>query len=167
MRKLYLLTAILLLSAAWMVAQDTSQPGSSSSSQTSSDQANSSQSTNAPETTIEGCLSGSSGSYTLTDASGKIYQLQGDASKLSDHVGHEVRIKGSETGASASASTPSGASASASTSTSGNPSSSASPSSASSPSGNASAAIQFNVEKVKKISDTCTSSSMKALPANK
>jgi hypothetical protein len=180
MKKLCLFTAILLLSSAWVVAQDNSQAGSSSSpsstnqagtsgsSQTSSDQAgtyNSSQtSSNASQTTIEGCLSGSGGNYTLTDNSGKTYQLQGDTSKLSEHVGHEVRIKGTETGASASSNTPSGVSASASTSGSGNNPSSSSASnpssSASSPAGSASAAIQFNVKSVKHVATSCKSSSM-------
>ena len=72
MRKLCLLTAVLLLVSAWVVAQDSSQAAGAEASQTSS---------NAGETTtIEGCLSGSAGNYTLTDNSGKTYQLQGDSS---------------------------------------------------------------------------------------
>jgi hypothetical protein len=43
---------------------------------------------------IEGCLHGAAGNYTLTDDSGTTYQLEGDTSKLSEHVGHEVRITG-------------------------------------------------------------------------
>jgi hypothetical protein len=161
MKKLCLLTAVLLVLSAWVVAQDT-QAGGSSSPQSSSDQANSSQSSsNTSQTTIEGCLAGSSGSYTLSDNSGKTYQLRGDTSKLSDHVGHQVRLKGSETGASASATTSSGASATANTGSSGSnpPSSSASPSGASSPSGSASAAIQFDVKSVKHVSEHCTTPS--------
>ena len=155
MRKLCLLTAVLLLVSAWVVAQDSSQAAGAKASQTSS---------NAGETTtIEGCLSGSAGNYTLTDKTGKTYQLQGDSSKLGDQVGHQVRINGSEGGAVASATAPSGANASASTSSSGsNPSSSSSASkpsdSAPNRSGSASAAIQFNVSGVTKISDTCTAS---------
>jgi hypothetical protein len=150
MTKPWLLTAILLLSSVWAVAQDTSQAANSNSSQTSS---------SASETTIEGCLSGSAGNYSLTDTSGKTYQLQGDNSKFSDQIGHQVRIKGT-TAASASATTPSGATASASTSGSGN---NPSPSSANNPTnskagspGSASAAIQFNVASIEKISDSCT-----------
>jgi hypothetical protein len=44
--------------------------------------------------TVKGCLGGSEGSYTLTDSHGTVYQLSGDTSKLSDHVGHEVKITG-------------------------------------------------------------------------
>src|SRR2546430_7546443 len=146
MRKTWLACLVLLLSAAWMVAQSTdasqagsSQAGTSSagSSQAGSAQAGSSQTgtssadTNAAssqgtssgqstsggnESPIEGCLSGSGGNFTLTDKSGKSYQLQGDTSKLSDHVGQEVRVKGMQSGASASATSPSGESATASTS---------------------------------------------------
>jgi hypothetical protein len=46
------------------------------------------------QTTVQGCLSRSSSGYTLTDRSGTPYQLSGDTSKLSDHVGHEVEIQG-------------------------------------------------------------------------
>ena len=63
--------------------------------------------------TVEGCLSGSAGNYTLTDKNGTTYQLTGDTAKLSDHVGHEVKV----TGMSASGST--GASGSTETSAGG------------------------------------------------
>jgi uncharacterized protein DUF5818 len=59
---------------------------------------------------VEGCLQGSDGNFTLTDSSGTTYQLAGDTSKLTEHVGHEVRIKGSTSGAGSSGA---GASASA------------------------------------------------------
>jgi len=156
MRKLCLLTAVLLLVSAWVVAQDSSQAAGAEASQTSS---------NAGETTtIEGCLSGSAGNYTLTDSSGMSYQLQGETSKLSDQVGHQVQIKGTKT-ASASATTPSGDTATASTDSSGSNASSSTASkpsaSASNPSGSASAAIQFNVSSVEKLSDSCTAPSTK------
>ena len=153
MKQLFSLIAALLLSAVWMFAQDAAQAGSSTSSQTNS---------NASEMTIEGCLSGSAGNFTLTDTAGKSYQLQGDASKLADQIGHQVAIKGTQT-ATASATTPSGDTASANTDQSG---STASSSAAQKPadnaagsSANASAAIQFKVTSVEKLSDSCTASS--------
>src|SRR5215510_3345293 len=133
MRKFWLLTALLLLCSAWVVAQSTPPAASSDSSQASIPQtsASSSQGSDTESTkTIEGCLSGSAGSWTLTDSSGKTYQLQGDDSKLSKDVGHQVRIKGSEMAGSSGATPPS------------------------SP-GGASAAIQFKVKNVEKIADTC------------
>ena len=152
MKKFFFLIAALLLSAVWVLAQDAAQAGSSTS------QANS----NASEMTIEGCLSGSAGNFTLTDTAGKSYQLQGDASKLADQIGHQVAIKGTQT-ATASATTPSGDTASANTDQSG---STASSSAAQKPadnaagsSANASAAIQFKVTSVEKLSDSCTASS--------
>ena len=96
-------------------------------------------SANANETNIEGCLSGSAGNYTLVDKSGTTWQLSGDTSKLDKEVGHEVRITGSASGASSA----SGSSAS----------SSAAPSGAGS-----SSSQTFNVSKVKKIANTCSSS---------
>jgi len=59
--------------------------------------------------TVEGCLSGSSGNFTLTDKNGTAYQLTGDTAKLSEHVGHEVKVTGTSgtagTGASGSTET--------------------------------------------------------------
>lgn len=150
MRKLFFPIATMFLSLAWTFAQDSSQGASPSSPQNS----------NASETTIEGCLSGSAGDYSLIDNSGKSYKLQGNTSQLSDQVGHQVRIKGTEGGASARATTPSGATASANTGSSGsNPSASTETRPSGNPSNSsasASASIQFDVGTVEKISDSCT-----------
>jgi hypothetical protein len=87
-------------------------------------------------------LSGSAGSWTLTDQSGKAWQLAGDTSKLSDHVGHQVRIMGTDSSASSS-----GASAGGSSS----------PSSGASAGGSASGTQPtFTVKKVKMISSSCS-----------
>src|SRR5712672_2776143 len=72
----------------------TTQTTTTQSTQTSTDSANS----------IEGCLSGSAGNWTLTDQSGKTWQLAGDTSKLSEHVGHQVRIVGDNSAGSGSGS---------------------------------------------------------------
>jgi hypothetical protein len=125
MRQLLALS-VLLLGVSWAVAQDSSSqtsPTPSSPTQTTPDQGTSGQSTasqtpsdqtspgqtsaNASgETTVQGCLSGAQGSYTLTDASGNTYQLTGDTSKLSSHVNQEVKVTGtSAAGSPAPAST--------------------------------------------------------------
>jgi hypothetical protein len=80
-----LMFAVLLLSLSWAVAQSYPSQGS----------------TGAQET-VRGCLSNSGGTYTLTAKDGKTYQLTGDTAKLSDHVGHEMKVTGTETPASAS-----------------------------------------------------------------
>jgi cytoskeletal protein RodZ len=152
MRKLSLVAAILLLSSAWVLAQSGTapsdqNPSSSSPSQTSPSQTSPSSAPSAqqpaqqPDTSqtaaagssVEGCVSGSAGNYTLTDASGKTYQLAGDTSKLADHVGHQVRITGDE-GGGATGSASSGAS-----------------------SGAAGGSSTINVKKVKMISSSCPS----------
>lgn len=116
MSKTLMLAAVLLLSAAWLQAQSYPQSSSSStSSQTSAGQS----STSGNQTTVKGCLQGSSGNYTLTADSGTTYQLQGDTSKLSDHVGHEVKIKGTTSGSSSSPSSTTGASSSTTAGSSG------------------------------------------------
>ena len=44
------------------------------------------------------CLPGPNGTFTSTDNPGTTYQLQGDTSRLSKHVGHEVQITGPTSG---------------------------------------------------------------------
>ncbi len=95
------------------------------------------------EQTIQGCLSQGANGFTLADASGTTYNLTGDTSKLSSHVGEEVQVKGSASASSAASSTsPSSSGSSASSSTS--------PSSAS--------GQNFDVKSVKRISKSCSTS---------
>ena len=91
MRQLLLLLSMLLLGACWAAAQDTTTQPNADPNQASQ---------TAGGTTVEGCLSGSSGNYTLTDKNGVSYQLTGDSAKLSEHVGHEVKITGTASSAS-------------------------------------------------------------------
>jgi uncharacterized protein DUF5818 len=93
------------------------------------------------QTSVEGCLQGSGGNFTLTVNSGTTYQLEGDTSKLSEHVGHEVRITGSTSGSASTAGTTSG--------------SSSENSNTMSPSGSRGSQHTLTVEKVKHISKTC------------
>ena len=105
MRKLLLLLSILLLGACWAVAQDSTSQPNSNSSDTSASSASSGQtgsSAAGSATSVEGCLSGSSGNYTLSDKNGNTYQLTGDTAKLSEHVGHEVKVTGTASSGSAS-----------------------------------------------------------------
>jgi len=96
-----LLLSVLLLGVSWVAAQDTTNSGSASGQAGSSA---SSQMAGGSHQSVEGCLSGSDGKYTLTDKSGTAYQLTGDTSKLAEHVGHEVKITGSTSTGSAAAS---------------------------------------------------------------
>jgi hypothetical protein len=118
MRSLQVL-AVLLLSVVWGAAQTaspttptetnngTTSPGtttsdSNSKASTSSDTGMSQ--TNAGGDWIEGCLSGSDGNYTLTDKTGTSYRLTGDTAKLSEHIGHEVKVSGTKSSATATGS---------------------------------------------------------------
>src|SRR5437764_10847331 len=92
MYKILMLSLVLLVSAAWLNAQTYPQ---SDASQTAGQ-------TMSGQTTVEGCLQGSNGNYTITDNKGTMYQLSGDTSKLNDHVGHEVQITGTSSAAAAS-----------------------------------------------------------------
>ena len=75
MRKTLMITLVLLMSAAWLQAQDSMSKASST-------------------TTITGCLATLGNNYNLTDSNGKVYQLSDEANKLAKHVGHEVKITG-------------------------------------------------------------------------
>jgi hypothetical protein len=68
------------------------------------------------ETSIQGCLQGSNGNYTLTDQMANVHRLQGKEADLSTHVGQEIEAKGFQT--SASNASPSGSSSNAGTSSS-------------------------------------------------
>jgi hypothetical protein len=87
-----LLFSVLLLGVSWAAAQ--TSPGQGTGGSTGQE-------------TVKGCLSNSGGNYMLTDKNGKTFQLTGDTSKLSDHVGHEIKVTG--TAGSASASSDNGA----------------------------------------------------------
>jgi hypothetical protein len=86
-----LFLSVLLLGASWAAAQN--YP-----SQTKT------QAGTGGEITVQGCLSSSNGNYMLTDKHGNSFRLIGDAAKLSEHVGHEVKITGTKSSASASTS---------------------------------------------------------------
>ncbi|MCU1304789.1 MAG: proteophosphoglycan 5 [Candidatus Sulfotelmatobacter sp.] len=89
MRHLMLFT-VLLLGTSWAAAQ--SYPKQETAGN------------NDAQKTVTGCLSSSAGTYTLTDKSGKTYQLAGDTAKLSEHVGHQIKVTGTMSSATASSS---------------------------------------------------------------
>ncbi len=95
-----LILSVLLLGGMWAAAQTSSQSYPSSSGQTSS---HASTSSTGSHKTVEGCLSESNGKYMLKDKQGMTYELSGDTSKLAEHVGHEVKVTGSESAESGTA----------------------------------------------------------------
>jgi hypothetical protein len=132
MKKIILGLAVVACSGLWAVAQTSTMPGG----QTNAGQATSSASASSTPMTVDGCLAGAGGSYTLKDkATGVTYQLAGDTAKLAPHVGHELQLTGTTSYSSASAS--SGASPSAST-------------------GSASAQPTLNMSSGKMISSSCS-----------
>jgi hypothetical protein len=112
--------------------------------------------------TIDGCLGGSVGNFTLVDKSGTTYQLvlpQGaNANALTPHVGEEVRVAGAINGAGASAGM--GANAGAGATAGTGASASGTTGSASSAGGSGSSAgasaHSINVTKIAKVADKCS-----------
>lgn len=128
MKRTLVASSLLLMCALWVYAQQ-SYPSSSSQSSPSSQ----SQSSGSNQT-VQGCLSQSGNNYVLKADSGTTYQLTGDTSQLSAHVGHEVEI----TGSTAPAEAPSAAAGSAGSSSQNNQ-------------------PTLSVSSMKHISNTCTS----------
>jgi hypothetical protein len=87
---------------------------------------------------LEGCLGGSAGKYTVVDKAGTTYQLQlpagADTSKLDAHLGQEIRVTGTMSNATDSTSSAAAAGA-ARAGSAGQPS--------------------ISVTKIDKIADTC------------
>ena len=167
MRKGSLFGAVLLCCAALSFAQD---PNSTSGATQSGANANSGSATATSQTstadqnsstsgsTMQGCLSGSSGSYMLTDATGVIYQLQGDDSQFSANVNKEVEVTGTPGAtASASASNAPGAAPSGNDATGPANGTSNNPSSAGTGAAhaNANAAKTLTVTSIHKVADSC------------
>jgi len=95
MRYLQLL-AVLLLAAVWGVAQD--YPSQTNSTQATPVNAGGEQS-------VQGCLSGADGNYTLMVKNGTSFKLAGDTAKLAEHIGHEIKVTGTMSSASTSPNT--------------------------------------------------------------
>src|SRR5215831_2262162 len=93
MHKTLMLLLVLLASAAWVQAQ--AYPQSEPTQSTAAA---------AGHMTVQGCLSGSEGAYTLTADNGTTYQLTGNTAELKDHLSHEVQITGKTSSSNAASS---------------------------------------------------------------
>jgi hypothetical protein len=107
-----MLASILLLAACMVMAQ--TYGSQDQSSQSSSGMSSSS---SGGTQTLDGCLSKSGSDFFLTTSDGNRYQIAGDTSNLSEtggtsklnaHVGHEIKVTGDVSQASASSSSSSG-----------------------------------------------------------
>ena len=85
MRKVLFATAVLLLALGVALAQQ--QPATSDTNTNTPSNAGS-------QITVQGCLGGNPGNFTLLGSDGTSYQLQGNDDQLKDHVGHTVAVTG-------------------------------------------------------------------------
>jgi len=78
MRKTFMLSLLLSVSAVWLRGQDAGQaPGKTS---------------DVP--TLQGCLQNSHNTYTLTEENGTTHQLVGAVNKLGHQVGRQIEVTG-------------------------------------------------------------------------
>src|ERR1041385_7890742 len=83
----------LLCCSAWLAAQTSpSQTGGSTGTNTGTSGSPAGQVNPASQQdSIQGCLTGSDGDFTLTDSNGIKYKLTGNTSRLSSHLEHQIR----------------------------------------------------------------------------
>jgi hypothetical protein len=144
MQKVLLMSVLLTASLAFAQYGQTQTPSTSNPSQSQSQSQMGTSTGN--QISVQGCLSGSDGNYTLTDKSGNSYQLTAGNVDLKSHVGQQVQISGSATPAAGGTAGTSGtAGTTGTTGTTGAGSA-------------ASQANQVTVDTVSKISDTCSPS---------
>jgi hypothetical protein len=91
MRQTLWLIAFGVLGIGMVIAQDTPTSTASGARDQSPQAKNASP---GSQSAIRGCLTGSSGNYTLTDQNGTQYQVAGDDATLRSMVGREVEITG-------------------------------------------------------------------------
>jgi len=108
-KKWFLITATLLMSSAWVVAQSSRTPPTVPDNSQSAQPASAGQQPGAAQEqekepkgtedagqSIEGCLTKVTGAYHLTESSGKVHTLRGDTHLLADQNGHWVQVWGAE-----------------------------------------------------------------------
>ena len=94
MKRIILLLGFGVLAGTIAFAQDAA--GSSASTDSQDQTAQRTQSSTTSTNVIRGCLSGSTGNYTVTDPNGRQYEVNGDDATLRSMVGREVEITVSE-----------------------------------------------------------------------
>ena len=88
MKKFVFATAVVLLSSSWGLAQNNPSP------EKTQDDKEQFAELEKHGKAVEGCLTGSADTFTLTNAKGRPYKLTGDTSGLKENVGHMVRLYG-------------------------------------------------------------------------
>jgi hypothetical protein len=137
MKKTLFCLSVGVICSAIAFAQDTTTTSQTTQSSTAAD-------SNA--SSIQGCLRGSDGNYTLTqDGTSTTYKLVGMEPQLKKHVGHEVAVTGS-------------AATNAGSASSATDQGQAQPSSSSSSSSGAASGNSLQVTNVKMVSSQCSSS---------
>jgi len=93
--KISILAVTLLSCSFWVAAQtSSSQSGSSNRDNGTSGSPAGQLNPASQQQTIEGCLMGSDGNFTLTDSTGVKFKLSGNTSRLSSHLEHQIGVTG-------------------------------------------------------------------------
>ena len=77
-RKISMLSLLLVISSIWLQGQDAGQAAGKTSD----------------ANTLQGCLQNSRGNYALTEENGTTHQLAGAANKLGHQVGRQIEVTG-------------------------------------------------------------------------
>jgi hypothetical protein len=164
MNKAILLGAALILFGALAIAQDTTTPSAGADTNASS------------SNTVQGCLGGSAGNWTLTDATGATYQLQGDDSQLSANANKQVEVTGtigskatasvsnSDNAGTANSGEAAGTAGSSTATGSNSASTGGSTGSAGGATASASVGKTLMVTSIRKVADSCTSGGSSSTP---
>jgi len=183
MRKILFLLFIVLLSAAWVAAQQSdSGPGnasgqsSPSTTQPPSTAMPDAGSQTSPSTgaapsdqqmpsaagegqVIEGCLGGAAPDFTVTDKAGTVYKLDipkdADTTAVSAHIGESVKVRGMVSGAGALGSEPPAAGSATATPAPENPAAGSNPSASAPGAQAASNSPSIEVEQMLRGTSTC------------
>jgi len=94
MKKIYVIAALFVI-PIWVMARPVGQQSvyPNGAQMTQATQASES---NAPDRLLEGCVEGTRDNLTLTEATGKVYQLRGETAKLAEHIGQQASVTGTD-----------------------------------------------------------------------
>ena len=94
MKKIYVIAALFVL-PIWVMARPVGQQSVYPNGAQTTQRTHASESS-VPDRLLEGCVEGTRDNLTLTEATGRVYQLLGETAQLADHIGQQASVTGTE-----------------------------------------------------------------------